>query len=790
MKMSRNITQLITSTILLIPLTLNFSCSLFDNDVGDFMEKYTETAAVEEHTFSVPTYSDSNKNDCINSKQDFEVELYLRNPKKFSMQPSVQFKNLPDTIDVSSVTIEQTSFNSLKLFLSQEFLLTVDEGHDITASIDLYEPMSGRVFTGYDIPLSCNTIPPQIQNATILNDNNQTFIIFFDMPDPEELSIRHKDIEYITINDADYPVSIAADGSFTFEGTRFSDTPKATYSMIDSKDFANSTRSVYFETEDAFFMGEKSYTLGLKDKAGLIQTVYVNTEISRLSRPEIKDIDGVIYTTGANEMVAGSDIDPYKLTMTPPSTDHKGNNVGETTLHYALYKGTSTVSALIEEDESVNPITISLTEGTYYLETYATKLNYEQSALTTVTLRVVDSAIYVDENGDDQTADGTRELPFKTLQAAIADVDQRNMPDAKLNIYIAGTLVETAIVNPTIGDELTISGRPGATAVLDANGNGPALTIDTTVPVTIKNITIKNGNAENGGAVLMKNGTKLTLAKGTVLTENTATNNGGAVYVPAGASLEITNGVSITHNTAGQNGGGIYTTTNLTLSGAIQISDNTNTSDEKSNLYIPTGIILKITDSLSDNGNNSNIGITTQSIPTILTPITITQGYGFNGGNNDGVVPGTYFTGDHYAASFDEVTGEAVIAVNGGSISDVISTQEITFALEDATPSDGVLWFEAGAADAAARTLKVIPTIMIAGTDVTAEALASTSNPVIWNIELFINGIPVPDCTFTTLEFAVPQSIDYQDIYTLHVQATYNGMSYDDEFTVYGYDPS
>ena len=784
MKITNKLKRLLETSLLLIPLVWTFSCVLFENDVADFMEKYTETAAIEEHIFSIEPYSDSLGNDCINSKQDFSIELYMRNPKKFTMTPSIIFKNLPDTIDVSQVTIEQLSFDSLKILFPQEFLLDTDEGKDITASIELYEPMSGRVFAGYEIPLSCNTIPPQIQNATILNDGNQTFIIFFDMPDAEELAIRHKDISAVTINDTEYPVTINADGSFTFESSRFSDTPKSTYSMIDNKDYANSTRSVYFETQDPFFMGEKSYTLGLKDKAGLTQTVYVNTEISRLSRVEVKDIDGVIYKTGDNEMVAGSDIDPYKLTMTPPTTDHKGNTLaGGTTLHYALYKGTSTVSALLEEDESDGPLTLSLSEGTYYLETYATKLNYEQSALTTVTLRVVDSAIYVDENGDDTTADGTRELPFKTLQAAIADVDARNMPQAKLNIFIAGTLEETVTVNPAIADELIISGRPGSTATLDANGSGPALTIDTAVPITIKNITIKNGNTENGGAIFMKSGTKLTLAKGAVLTGNTATKNGGAVYVPSGASLEITNGVSITQNKAAQNGGGIYAGSNLTLSGAIQINGNTNTSDEQSNLYIPSGIKLKIADILSDSGNNSNIGISTQTVPTILTPVTITQGYGYNDGNNSGVIPGTYFTGDHYAISYDSTTGEAVYAVNGGSITDVLSTQEITFELAQN-------WFDAGASDAADRTLKVIPTIKIQDTDVTEEALASTTNPVEWNIELFINGIKVPNCTFTTLEFVIPQSVNYKDIYTLHVQATYNGMSYDDEFTVYGYDPS
>ncbi len=783
--------KLISFPCLILTLFIS-SCALFENDVADFMETYTETAAIDIHTFSIQPYKDQLGNDCVNSKQDFEIEMLMRNPKKFTMNPSISFENLSPSVDVSRVKIEQTDLYTLKVLMPQEFLLDADEGKDLTAKFSLYEPMSGRVFAGYEIPLSCNTIPPQIQNATILNDNNETFVIFFDMPNAEELAIRHKDVAFITINDTDFPVTIADDGSFTFESSRFSSTPKSTYSMIDYKEFSNSDRSVYFETQDPFFMGEKSYTLGLKDNAGLTQTVYTNTEISRLSRVEIKDIDGVVYSTGANEMVAGSDVDPFKISLIPPATDHKGNTVpGNTTIHYSLYKGTSTVSALLQEDSSTSTITLEMTEGTYYLETYATLTNYEQSPLSCVTLRVVDSAIYVSENGNDETADGTRELPFKTLQAAINDVDVRNMPTAKLNIYVAGTLEGTAVVNPAIAKELVISGRPGSSATIDAQGSGPALTIDTAVPIILKNITITNGNAENGGAVLIKEGAELTLAGGTKLTGNSASEKGGAVYLPSGAKLVLSDGAVITENTSGLKGGAVYAGSNIELSGAVQIYDNTDTTGAACNLFIPDGIKLKITDSLASNGVDSNIGITTQTIPTILTPVTITEGYGYNGGNNSGIVPGTYFTGDAYAASFDETSGEAVIAVNGGSITDVLSTQEITFELNSPyTTSAGQNWFTAGAASAAARTLKIVPTIKIAGTDVTAEALAGTANPVVWNIELFINGIKVPDCTFTTLEFVIPQSVNYQDIYSLHVQATWNGMSYDDEFTVYGYDPS
>ena len=70
-----------TSAVLLLA-AFSFSCQLFDNDVNDFMEKYTETAAIEEHSLSEKTYSDNSGNSCINSKKNAiinSLDYYLSN---------------------------------------------------------------------------------------------------------------------------------------------------------------------------------------------------------------------------------------------------------------------------------------------------------------------------------------------------------------------------------------------------------------------------------------------------------------------------------------------------------------------------------------------------------------------------------------------------------------------------------------------------------------------------------------------------------------------------------------
>ena len=336
------------------------SCHLFDNDVNDFMEKYTETAAIEEHSFSETTYNDAAGNPCISSKKDLEVMLYMRNPKSFQMTPSVEFQALDPAIARTGIEIKQTNFDSLRLLLPQEFLLASDEGKNITMTFTLYEPMSGRYFVGYDIPLLCNSIPPLVESPTIINNNGQNYVIAFDMPDPQELALRHKDITALRINDTDYALSVNADGSFEFEDARFTRTPQSSYIYINDKDFTQTENSVYFETNDIFILGDKSYTLGLKDSAGLIKTSFTSTSISRLSRPVAKDADGVTYQNNSNEMISGSSTEPFVLSLIPPSTDHKGNPVDAVTLHYTIYKGTSTVAAVIKEGTTTSVETLQL----------------------------------------------------------------------------------------------------------------------------------------------------------------------------------------------------------------------------------------------------------------------------------------------------------------------------------------------------------------------------------------------------------------------------------------------
>lgn len=742
---------------LFLTISLLFSsCFLFENDVADFMEKYTETAAIEQHSFSYDPYSDAASHACINSRTDFDVSLYMRNPKKFTMQPSVKLEMLPEGISADSVTINQTAFNELKLNFPASFLLATDEGKNISTVISLYEPMSGRTFDKYEIPLYCNSIPPQLQNATILNDGNQSFVLAFDMPSTEELGLRHKDISSININGTDYALSISDDGTWTFADSRFYTTPKASFVFINSKEFTSNANSIYFDTNDSFTEGEKNYTLGLKDSAGLIKTVFTSTTISRLSPPVVSDAENNLYTNGANEMVPGNETDPFTFTITPPSTDHKGNAVSGATINYALYKGTNTIAAVMDEGTSNTPVSWSLDTGTYYLETYATLINYEQSIVSKLTFRVVDNIIYVSEDGDDSTADGSKDLPWGTLNAAVADIDVRSLTGTTINLYVDGTINGNVVVNAVKTRGITITQRPGARpAVIQADGTTSAVKISTEAPVTFKNIKITGGNAAYGGGIYAEANTSVKLATGTVITANQASTAGGGIYLEApSTSLTVAGTVTVYGNT---------------------ISSVTGGAGTASNVYLKDGQLIEIDGALASTGSNL-IGVTTQTAPTILAPVTITQGYGYTSGLNSGVIPGTYFIGDVYAVSYTSA-GEAGLFLDEAGFDELLSTLDISFAINRTS-------FKVGTATQFIITPTV--TVISGGTPVTVN-YDTVKDKITWSIILMNGTQTVSGVSSSTNTITIPASVTSPDNYKLLVTATYDGIYiFDREFDITG----
>ncbi len=652
---------LILFSFLLLAFT---SCQLFENDVADFMEKYTETAAIEEYKVNVKTYKDASGQLCIASDEDTEFMLYMRNPKKFTLQPSVAFNQLDSGFDRSEVAIRQLDFATVKLDIPQKFLIPVDEGKNISATINLHEPMSGRDFDRYTISLSCNTKPPLILNPTILNHNNQNFVVAFDMPNEEEVAIRHKDLAFVEINGVSYPVEVTTSlpdvpdpetpdvrvAHYTFTDSHFHRTYDSSYIAIGGKTFEhNANNSVYFETDDVFFAGDKEYTIVLKDKAGLTSEVKASTMVSKLNKPVIKDQNGYPIAEGGIAAVPyDEDTEKGVITIEPPTADHLGNPVSGTTVHYRVYEATGS-GLIYTSGTTTTAKTIELPQNTYRVEAYATLTNYENSATNTVKFRFMNNVLFVracqnfpnDFDGRNRSgADGSEAAPYTTIQEALDDINNtidRPEKASTFTILVEGDFTSQTVNMQSTSDnwgEITLSGDYWTDELIIKKNPRPvnpsgttklkSITLEDTLNpnfgVTIGDVTITNADG-NGITMESENtliidGATITGCDSTGIEASPLSGTGGTVTVKSG---------TISYNNLGISG----TNCVLNVQGGI-ISNNTAHGlcygcDSGVTCTISGGTI---TQNGYNEGNNPEPAVCIDSGTCTITGGSITNNYG------------------------------------------------------------------------------------------------------------------------------------------------------------------
>lgn len=192
---------------------------------------------------------------------------------------------------------------------------------------------------------------------------------------------------------------------------------------------------------------------------------------------------------------------------------------------------------------------------------------------------------------DADSARGTKAAPYASLKYALENVCDDATIDYK--VIVSGSINGGSEI-PSSGfsaKTLTIEGyyqdSTGSTSMNDrlrgvttAGSEKPALTVDSTVPVTIKSLGIVGGYRTNldtssspcgGGIYIPKEGAHVTLAKGSCVGSNSfkASGNGSlgygaGIYIAAGASVYMCQSALVTSNYAGK-GGGIYNAGNLYL---------------------------------------------------------------------------------------------------------------------------------------------------------------------------------------------------------------------------------
>ncbi len=180
-------------------------------------------------------------------------------------------------------------------------------------------------------------------------------------------------------------------------------------------------------------------------------------------------------------------------------------------------------------------------------------------------------------------------LAVASAMAATALLFGAGPAAAATNVYCPSDNLQTAIDNANSGDTLTIFGTCYGNFVIDWNnvteltlqggssgatlngrGTGPTLLIEYGAAVTIRNLTITNGNSGEGGGLNVYQ-SDLTMVNATV--KGNRADFGGGIYAFE-SEVDLT-GVTVTRNTASYQGGGINVVGSLLSMTASTVSLNT-----------------------------------------------------------------------------------------------------------------------------------------------------------------------------------------------------------------------
>ncbi|NEO87601.1 MAG: DUF4347 domain-containing protein, partial [Spirulina sp. SIO3F2] len=237
------------------------------------------------------------------------------------------------------------------------------------------------------------------------------------------------------------------------------------------------------------------------------------------------------------------------------------------------------------------------------------------------------ATLTVQNAGDNLTVDGSLTLR-EALQAANSD----SLVDGQIGsgtdtirfdtggVFATAQTITTALGEFTISDDLVIEGTGQSRLAISGGGTNRVFDI-TNADVTLRNLTVQNGNAAlRGGGIRQNSSTNRLTLEQVNLIGNSAGFLGGGIYA--------TNDVTVTNSTVSSNsaliaGGGIYTT----ASGLITVTNSTVSGNSAGNLGggISAFNDVTVTSStvLSNLAGNQGGGISVRNGTTTITNSTV-----------------------------------------------------------------------------------------------------------------------------------------------------------------------
>lgn len=485
-------------------------CSDFNAPVKDYLDEYTNSAAIGSYSISVPTERDGDGIESIPSDGDVAVTFLLRNPRSYELVYGLVISDplIPYTLG-NDYTINQSSDRqSIRMVLLESFLKEHDGTGDLSGEIALSLPpqYASRPLPSWPVSLRVNTPPSVPSGARVMAHSiggTDTYVLCFKL---DLSNAAHADVASIVINGASYGIESVTTGgaqSLVFPGNSplsvTAPGPLTPVGNLASFTEQFGTTPVYFSSGIPVSPATQNFTVTVRDRWGLSRTAVTSTAGDMLAPVMVTD-------TGGNSP-NGNGI----LTLNPDANGdynvwlrHTESGV---TLRWTIDNGPEQTHAGDTHGFSIRQSGV--------LRVWATKQGFIPSDVLVVQLDCRSNQYYVDpgdEGKDDATANGSQNKPFKTIPYAIEQFASATDPGN--TIWLMGDIVQGQSAGETNGvvslepnEDLVVtidgSKAAGGRATINGNDQVRCLYVNTNanaVQLTLRNLVVTKGKTDYHGA--------------------------------------------------------------------------------------------------------------------------------------------------------------------------------------------------------------------------------------------------------------------------------------------------
>lgn len=771
--------NLFSFSLICVFSSCEFFTDSFNAPVKDFFMDNTEAAAIEVFEFSSETYKNSiTEKLTVSSLQDANVVLYLRNPQEYNFITS---KNMTSTFgsflqSEYYLVQDENDKTIINLTIPKELLAKAEiesrnneynKLQDI--SINLFHPVSKAEFLPFTLEFDCDTVPPKILSPVFYSTNSSyidtskqnNYVIAFNMPKKSEVCSLgvHNDLEKLLIDETEYEVSIADDGTISFPNN-----PEIVSGNVEEANGIEALKAKFFVQDDYqpfYFVTNKQIsiegakaTLSLVDKGNFYSKIDVSSNTRMLGEVLLKAND-TVFTSETEVIEINQEVNESyaNITIIPPSVsvdlDGTEEEVSDVFVKYTiknLNTGEIFESGVNNGKDSVQ---IKIPSGKYSIECVAQKDYYADSVTTFGQINIQNTQntqniqtvyIYVSADGNDQTGNGSEEKPFATIQKAQSMFT--DISNEKNTIYLLSDILLTAEINLDTNSVVKIEGNNHT-------------------------ISYESQNIVNNGKLLQKN-----VILGSSLSKITTSGTGKSNFenVEINGTIEVLENANVSFDSVKLQGN-VNVYGNLFVKDVVSENSSRLENKEKGKItlagaYNGTICLSKISDSENVGtslicganlaGSKIKIELEESLVPTKANPIVIVENYlAFN----DEVLPKEYFINDDFGIELAE-GGNVILVIPGAGGSIIVPEfKEVVFITER-------------------NDNKITITAKIGDEDISQQI----SN---WEIKIYSGFTDVTTrFVINKNEISLPNNFPDGEVLQIFVSGTYNGLDYGQTLTL------